>query len=210
MCVEYLRTYSSYLGKFSLKIIFYFVKAILVKWNRVVSKPGDSFRQKKKKKVGSLQPEKHGSKYVLVYAALFLVLLGFISFSLVLLSFCFLRTPLCPALSNPGEQGEPRELKCVHKNQSLYPLSLQTEITPLSLSDKLGEGSRDKRPGSKSASELFVTLLTLKGRSGEASGSWPQAGRLASLPKVLLFFFPQGLGRLGVWGPSLSGQILPV
>lgn len=116
VCLEYLRTCSSYLGKFALKVFFRFVKAILVKWNRVVQDLGTPLGKKKRGGGGSLQPKRRalGSKYILVCAALFLVLLGFIFFSWC---FCFLRIPLCPTLSNPGEQGEPRGLKCVHNNQ---------------------------------------------------------------------------------------------
>lgn len=57
-----------------------------------------------------------GSKCILAYATLFFVLL-FKIFLVGAFVFCYLRIPLYPTLSNPGEQGEPRELKCVHNNQ---------------------------------------------------------------------------------------------
>lgn len=77
------------------------------------------------------------------------------------------------------------------------------------------QGERNRDRGlypSQPASELFVTLLTFKGRSGFVrlwllALVW-QACLIAQRVLLFFFFFPQGLGHLRVWGPSLSDQIL--
>lgn len=64
----------------------------------------------------SLQP---GSKCILANAVLFFcfALFYFFIFLVGAFVFCFLRIPVYSTLGNPGEQGEPRELKCVHNNR---------------------------------------------------------------------------------------------
>lgn len=45
VCLEYLSPWSSYVGKFSLNL-FFLVRTVLVKWDRVGSGPGDSLNKK--------------------------------------------------------------------------------------------------------------------------------------------------------------------
>lgn len=75
------------------------------------SRPGFSFRQEK----WSHYSQGASAFWLMLFCFLFCFVLFFI-FLVGAFVFCFLRIPVYPTLGNPGEQGEPRELKCVHNN----------------------------------------------------------------------------------------------